>query len=119
MTPVLPAGTVCSAGDMHDALGQGLLDIGFTWAAYYAGKVPVTNVEAGLSFTRTTSEEAHECIYNRGLIDLYRKEHAKHGVYALAVMPSARICLQTVDKPVRTLEDLKGMSLEEIYQRRY
>jgi TRAP-type C4-dicarboxylate transport system substrate-binding protein len=111
MSPLLPSGARCNTPEMLDAVSSGLLDVGISNGAYYSGKMPIGNVESGLTFSWRDGREAHTILYERGLLQLVRKEYAKHNVYLLAVLPSDPYVLYTTKKPVRSLKDLQGMKL--------
>jgi TRAP-type C4-dicarboxylate transport system substrate-binding protein len=111
MSPLLPAGAKCQTPEMLDAVSTGLLEVGISSGAYYTGKNPVGNVESGLTYSWRSGREAHTILYERGLLQLLRKEYARHNIYLLAVLPSDPYVLYTVKKPVRSLKDLQGMKL--------
>ncbi len=111
MSPLLPSGAKCNTPETLDAVSSGLLDVAISNGAFYSGKLPIGNVENGLTFSWRSGREAHTILYERGLLQLLRKEYAKHNVYLLAVMPSDPYVLYTTKKPVRSLKDLQGMKL--------
>jgi len=111
MSPLLPSGAKCQTPEMFDAISSGLLEVGIASGAYYTGKNPIGNVESGLSFSWRNGKEAHTILYERGLLQLLRKEYAKHNIYLVAVLPSDPYVIYTTKKPVNRLKDLQGMKL--------
>ena len=101
-----PGGTLLDAKNMMDGVIAGQADIGCLCMAYQPGRFIVTNATAlPLGFSNAT-------IASLTLWDLYRKqkpeEFAKVKVLTMFTCAPANIYSK---KPVRSLEDLKGLEL--------
>ncbi len=101
-----PGGTLLDAKNMMDGVIAGQADIGCLCMAYQPGRFIVTNATAlPLGFPNAT-------IASLTLWDLYRKqkpeEFAKVKVLTMFTCAPANIYAK---KPVRSLEDLKGLEL--------
>ena len=111
LLPLLDVGSVCSAGGILDAVGTGVLDAGYTCSVYYMGKVPTAAVDYGLPYSWKNLYEAHEVVYKRGLIDVVRKDWARHNVRYVAYVGSTALTWFTKKNPIRVAEDFKGRKL--------
>ena len=116
--PMLLPGTVCGTFEMFDAVSEGLLDWAFTTGAFHTGTIPVGYVESGLSFGFNDTWELNEVLYYRGLLDIYQREYAKHNIHLAAAGNGIPAILMTT-KPVRKVEDLKGMKIRATGEQEY
>lgn len=86
--------------------------------------VPVAGVEFGsptlymlpeyTSF-KAKSDAVREFFYESGMVDLLRREYAKHNLYWLDLHTGAEALILST-KPVHTLEEIKGLKINEITQ---
>ncbi len=100
-------GTLLSPVKMYDGVVTGIADMGFSHIQYTRGRFPVTEVfdlplgfPSGWVATQTVSE----------FYDKYRPKEWDE-VHVLYLTTSGPLILQTVSKPVKTLEDLKGLKI--------
>ncbi|MFW6324613.1 MAG: TRAP transporter substrate-binding protein, partial [Desulfovibrionales bacterium] len=102
-----PGGTLTSAKECYDGVAQGISDIGFSVLGYTRGRFPVmaaVDLPMGYRSGREATEVANS-VYKRFRPDEFNDVHV---LYFHAHGPGI---LHTADKPVKTLEDLKGMKI--------
>jgi TRAP-type C4-dicarboxylate transport system substrate-binding protein len=100
-------GSLLKASAMFDGVVSGIADIGYSHVYYTAGRMPVTEA-AGLPLGYPSAWVA-----SQALNDFYRefkpKEFDKVKVLWLNTSPNSAIA--TASKPIRKLEDLKGLTI--------
>lgn len=106
---------------LFDATKQGVLDMVQAMGGYWAGIMPVGNVEFNLPLAfriekdMTFEEKAaavRKFIMESGYVDLLREEYAKKGFYYLDIHTYGPVPFVLSTKPVRTCNDLKGMKIK-------
>ena len=106
------------AEQLFDATRLGTLDMLHGLGAMWAGVVPVGEVEFGLPYAYRTegksfkesAKELRDFFYKSGMVELLRKEYAKHGMYWLDMHSyGPNVILST--KPVKTCKDLSGLKI--------
>jgi TRAP-type C4-dicarboxylate transport system substrate-binding protein len=102
-----PGGTLLNPVKMFDGVLTGISDLGFSNIEYTRGRFPVMEVfdlalgfPSGWAATQVSTE-----FFNK-----YKPSHWDN-VHVLYLTTSGPFILQTVNKPVRTLEDLKGLKI--------
>jgi len=111
---------IVPADQLFGALQNGTVDMA-DGGVFWSMILPVVDVEFGLPHMWTFPGETFEggagklrkLFYESGLIDLLRREYAKHNIYFLDIHTSGpSTCLVT--KPVKTLEDIEGLKLADV-----
>lgn len=107
---IYPSATLSKPGATYDAAAKGTVDIGMQVQGYTAGRFPLTQVVELPGISNTAEQQT--CIlyklYDDGVIsDEYEDTHL------LALMGSGQGALHTVDKPIRTPADMKGMRIRQ------
>jgi TRAP-type C4-dicarboxylate transport system substrate-binding protein len=107
-----PGGTLLNPVKMYDGVLTGITDLGFSHIQYTRGRFPVMEVfDLPLGFPSGWVD-------TRVATDFFNKYTPKEwdDVHVLYVSPSGPIILQTVSKPVKTLEDVKGIKIRAVGQ---
>lgn len=107
-----PGGTLLNPVKMYDGVVTGISDLGFSHIQYTRGRFPVTEVfdlphgfPSGWAATAVVTD-----FFNRN------KPKEWDDVQVLYLTTSGPIILQTVSKPVKTLEDIKGLKIRAVGQ---
>jgi TRAP-type mannitol/chloroaromatic compound transport system substrate-binding protein len=107
-----PIGTIVPAMEQWEAVSKGVLQMGFSYGAFWGGKTPVAGFSVGIPFTLRDVQD-HYVLQRMGLEDLIRKAYAKHNIYYLRQNP----CMGTVmssKKPVTSVADIKGLKVRAV-----
>jgi len=107
-----PGGTLLNPVKMYDGVLTGITDLGLSHIQYTRGRFPVMEVfDLPLGFPSGWVD-------TRVATDFFNKYTPKEwdDVHVLYVSPSGPIILQTVSKPVKTLEDVKGIKIRAVGQ---
>jgi TRAP-type transport system periplasmic protein len=102
-----PAGTLLTAAKMAAGVASGIADIGLSHCSYSRGRFPV------MELTELPLGASSSFILTHAINDFYGKFKPKEwGAYHLLMFgASSPSTIQTLKKPVRTLEDLKGLKI--------
>jgi len=105
-----PAQTLCKGADTYEAVTRGIAEIGWAYEGFFAGRFPLSSV-MWLPCMGVPSS----VIGGRILMDLYYKfpqlQAEYPGVKVLFLDSQTPAFVATSKKPVRTLEDLRGLKL--------
>jgi TRAP-type C4-dicarboxylate transport system substrate-binding protein len=102
-------GAIVPMKETLDAVGKGTLDMAMYPEGFWYKTVPVSEVGMGIPFVFHDLEESKYFMYHKGYVNLLREAYAKHNVYVIPY-ETYPVGLMT-KKPVRKVEDLKGMKL--------
>jgi TRAP-type C4-dicarboxylate transport system substrate-binding protein len=102
-----PGGSLLSPTAMFDGIVKGVADIGYSHVYYTAGRMPVTEA-VGLPLGYPSA-----WVSSHVMNDFYQQFKPKEfdQVKVLWMNTSTPSAISTAKKPVRTLEDLKGLTL--------
>jgi TRAP-type C4-dicarboxylate transport system substrate-binding protein len=93
---------------MLAGVGSGVADLGVVVPSYEAGRVPLRNLQS-LPFAFDTIEQAVE-VYNKA-DSILQEELDAFNVKCVYYTPAQATIVYTTDKPVKTVEDLKGLRI--------
>lgn len=111
---VFEAGALTSVAGQTDAVHKGIIDVSQSWGGFYVGTVPEADIETGLPLAWREPFEVYDAYYNRGLRDVIAKAYeSKFNVKHFPAIIGMQYAIST-SKPVKTLDDLKGMKLRAI-----
>lgn len=102
-----PGGTLLNPVKMYDGVITGITDLGFSHIQYTRGRFPVMEVfDLPLGFPSGWAD-------THVATDFFNKFNPKewNDVHVLYVTTTGPLILQTTTKPVKTLEDLKGLKI--------
>lgn len=107
---IYPSATLSKPGATYDATAKGIVDIGMQAQGYTAGRFPLTQIAELPGITNSAQQQS--CIlhklYDEGVIaDEYKDTHL------LALIGTGQGALHTVDKPIRTPADMKGLRIRQ------
>jgi TRAP-type C4-dicarboxylate transport system substrate-binding protein len=107
---IYPSATLSKPGATYDATAKGSVDIGMQAQGYAAGRFPLTQIVELPGITNTAQQQScvlHK-LYGDGIIkDEYEDTHL------LALIGTGQGALHTVDKPIRTPADMKGLRIRQ------
>jgi TRAP-type C4-dicarboxylate transport system substrate-binding protein len=102
--------TLAKGKDMWNAVKSGITDIGWCFHGYWPGMTPLTDVISLPALPFTSAEQGSATLWN-----LYAKfpqiQNEFKDVKVLLFYTSEPYSLITRNKPVKTLEDIKGMKI--------
>jgi TRAP-type C4-dicarboxylate transport system substrate-binding protein len=102
--------TLAKGKDMWNAVKMGITDIGWAFHGYWPGMTPVADVISLPAMSFQTAEKGSEVLWK-----LYEKypviQKEFEDVKVLLFYTSPPYSLITVDKPVKNLDDIKGMKI--------
>jgi TRAP-type C4-dicarboxylate transport system substrate-binding protein len=102
-----PGGTLLNPVKMYDGVITGITDLGFSHIQYTRGRFPVTEVfDLPLGFpSGWVATQVSDEFYNK------YKPKEWSDVQVLYLTTSGPLILQTIKKPVKTLDDIKGIKI--------
>ncbi len=102
--------TLCKGKDMWNATKMGITDIGWCFHGYWPGMTPLSDVISLPGMPFKTAEEGSALLWK--VYSQFPEVQAEYkDLKILLFYTSAPYTLITVDKPVKTMEDIKGMKV--------
>jgi len=104
-----PAGSLVPSKEIANATKRGMFEMGGTSTAYTRALVPLSGIGAGLPYSFRASWEAFYFYKRVGYEKAMKDAFAKHGLlfFTDKIYPTQLV----LKKPVRTMEDFKGLKL--------
>lgn len=107
---IYPSATLSKPGTTYEAAAKGTIDIGMQAHGYTSGRFPLTQIVELPGISNTADQQS--CIlhklYDDGVIASEYED--THLLYMIGTGPGA---LHTIDKPIRTPADMKGLRIRQ------
>jgi TRAP-type mannitol/chloroaromatic compound transport system substrate-binding protein len=108
---VFPGGQLGSALKVSETVRNGVAEVGHTWMGYDWGKDKTTVVFGGFAGSMDSERMLH-WLYEAGGLEMWRQfRDEKFGVVSMPMFIRTAEAFLHSRKPVRTLDDLKGLKL--------
>lgn len=107
---IFPSGALVPTPQMAQAVGDGTIDMAFSYGGYHAGWIDIANIECGLPMAWGNAAEAALFHFTYGFQKLAREAYAEKGIYWMTPVFEVPFLLIS-KKPVKSLDDLKGMKI--------
>lgn len=111
---LLDVGAVVGILEMLYACSAGVLDGIYTPSAYYTSKIPTGAVDYGLPYSWADPFEATTVMYERGLIDVVRKDWAKENVHFIGQVNTTYLVWYVKEKPLKVVDDFVGLKVRAL-----
>jgi TRAP-type C4-dicarboxylate transport system substrate-binding protein len=109
---LFPVGAIVKSDELMSATRDGIIEMSTISCAYGKGAIPLLGVIDGLPFSWRNGRELAEILYYFGLQELSRPAYEKYGLHLLGHHVQSSCGLGMLAKrPIRTLNDLKGLKL--------
>lgn len=106
-----PPGALVPTFEMLDAVGKGVVEIGYGAQPYWRGKIPFTLWTWGIPFAFKTLDH-YDYLWNEtDLLGLVREAFAKHGTHFLGPIYSDEWGATMSRSELKTLDDFKGVKI--------
>jgi TRAP-type C4-dicarboxylate transport system substrate-binding protein len=109
-----PNGALVPEREIHDAVGEGIVQMGFSTGAFWAGTVPAGLLSLGLPLSCETMEEMEVWLWDRGVVEVLREAYAEQNVYYLSPVIGMPYGSTMSKEPIETLADLEGKKIRSI-----
>lgn len=106
---VYESSSVVPDADLIEAVSKGTLDMCWSYAGYWPGKIDLAIIESGLAGTWTNVDEA-DYIFKNSLNPLLKESYAEQNIHHLGNAYGGSYDLLTT-KPIKSLDDLKNMKI--------
>jgi TRAP-type C4-dicarboxylate transport system substrate-binding protein len=110
---VYSGGQLVPPTESFDNLRQGTIQLLQSIGPYHAGKIPLANVAFQLPMGPRGIKDFQKIFWDYGMFDLVDQAYRKLGVRYLDLTPYGGANL-TSKKPLRTLEDFKGLKMRTV-----
>lgn len=109
------AGDLVPSDDTFKAASQGIIEMAQTCGVLWSGEEPALGLMFGLPFGfKGSLEDVKNLIDKTGLFDLWSQAYAGKNCYLLGVHTYGPYPAIASNKPIRTVEDFKGLKVRAI-----
>jgi TRAP-type C4-dicarboxylate transport system substrate-binding protein len=106
-------GSIFPPSETDLAVGKNVVQIATSYASYYRGRIPETDVETGGVFLWENEEQVFECLHKYGLYPALQKVYAKHNLKWLPYHSNAIVGMFT-NFPAPSPEAIKGKKIRAV-----
>ena len=110
ITP-FPPGQLVPTFDLLEAVGNGVVDMGFGAQVYWRGTFPFTEWTWGIPFAFRSLDNFDYLWWEAGLTDLVREAFATRNVYFLGPIYSDEWGATMSREPIQSLKDFEGLKI--------
>jgi TRAP-type C4-dicarboxylate transport system substrate-binding protein len=107
---MFPSGSLVPTQEMAQAVGEGTLDMAFTYGGYHSGLIDVGNIESGLPMAWGNADEVFNFHFVYGFQDIAREAYDEIGVYWMTPVFEEPFLLIS-KKPVTSIEEMKNIKI--------
>jgi len=105
-----PGGAIVGPNDILDAVGKGVVEMGFATGAYHLGSYPELAIETGLPMGWRGLSEQMVIWWERGLEEHFRETYKQANIHLLPIQSQSGITMIS-RKPLNSVKDFKGMKI--------
>lgn len=106
-----PPGALSATFDMMDAVGQGVVHMGYGAVVYWKGIWPAMEWIWGIPFALSVVDDLDAVWYERGLYEIVDKAYNSKKVKLLSPIYSDEWGATMSTKPIQSLKDFKGVKI--------
>jgi len=111
------AGELVPSDDTFKATSQGIIEIGQTCGVLWSGEMPILGLQFGLPFGfKGTLAQVEDLVDKTGLYKLWEQAYAKNNCHMLGVHTYGPYPAIASNKPIRRIEDFKGLKVRAILE---
>ena len=111
------AGDLVPSDDTFKATSQGMIEMGQTCGVLWSGEMPILGLEFGLPFGfKGTLEEVEALVDKTGLYQLWENAYADKNCHLLGIHTYGPYPALASNKPIRSLNDFKGLKVRAILE---
>ncbi len=111
------AGDLVPSDDTFKATSQGIIEMSQTCGVLWSGEEPILGLEFGLPFGfKGSLEDVENLIKETGLYKLWAKAYDRKNVHLLGIHTYGPYPAIASNKPVRSLNDFKGLKVRAILE---
>ena len=107
---IFPSGALVPAPQMVQAVGQGTIEMAYSYGGYHPGFIDIANIECGVPMAWGNIDEAVKFHFVKDFIRIAREAYAEKNIYWMTPILEDPFLLCS-KKPVRSLADLKPMKI--------
>lgn len=112
---IFASGALVPLSETLNMLGKGVFEMAFSYAGYWAGIMPVANLECGFPGSWRTAGEQAAMFYDKGIIEILTKAYAEQGVRYLVNWSAAAEGYSIESKvKFKNLNDLKKLKVRAV-----
>ena len=109
------AGDLVPSDDTFKATSQGIIEMGQTCGVLWSGEEPILGLEFGLPFGfKGSLEDVEKLVDETGLYKLWEQAYARNNCHLLGVHTYGPYPAIASNKPIRSVEDFKGLKVRAI-----